>query len=250
MTLGNTSSAVRMQRTEPKSSLDDFPTPPWATRALIKYVLSDHISPDDIVDEPCCNRGFMARPLIEVFPKLRATDIKDYGFERMIECRDYTFPQTWSDTCEWDEVDWVITNPPFVHLMRFIEIALERARKGVALFLRQNVMSGVTRYNGVYKTNPITIYAPFSERVVLHKGVMLDPDELYWVPPKKDKAGEYRKPSTATDYAWFVFLKGKSPMPPVIIPPCRRELTRQGDYPGNPQKPDDAETSTREGVLL
>jgi hypothetical protein len=27
------------QRVEPASSLDDFPTPPWATRALIEYVL-------------------------------------------------------------------------------------------------------------------------------------------------------------------------------------------------------------------
>lgn len=250
MTLGNTSSAVRMQRHEPKNSLDDFPTPPWATRALLKYVLADFITSNDIVDEPCCNRGFMALPLMEAFANVRATDIIDYGFDQMIECRDYAFPQTWSDTCDWGEVDWVIANPPFVHLMAFIQISLERAKKGVALFLRQNVMSGVTRYKEVYQSNPITIYAPFSERVVLHKGVMLDPDEPYWVPPKDDKPGEYRKPSTATDYAWFVFLKDVAPMPPVIIPPCRRELTREGDYPGNPKKPNETDVSNKEGVLL
>ncbi|MGH8525505.1 MAG: SAM-dependent methyltransferase, partial [Gammaproteobacteria bacterium] len=30
----NTSHAVMAQRLEPKDSFDDFPTPPWATRAL------------------------------------------------------------------------------------------------------------------------------------------------------------------------------------------------------------------------
>ena len=33
----NTSSSVMQQRSEPQDSLDDFPTPPWATRALCEY---------------------------------------------------------------------------------------------------------------------------------------------------------------------------------------------------------------------
>ena len=35
----NTSHAVMAQRVEPKDSADDFPTPPWATRALVEHVL-------------------------------------------------------------------------------------------------------------------------------------------------------------------------------------------------------------------
>ena len=35
----NTSYAVMAQRIEAQDSLDDFPTPPWATRALIEHVL-------------------------------------------------------------------------------------------------------------------------------------------------------------------------------------------------------------------
>ena len=35
----NTSHAVMAQRAELKNSLDDFPTPPWATRALIEHVV-------------------------------------------------------------------------------------------------------------------------------------------------------------------------------------------------------------------
>ncbi len=35
----NTSSAVMQQRAEPHDSLDFFPTPPWATRALMEHVI-------------------------------------------------------------------------------------------------------------------------------------------------------------------------------------------------------------------
>ena len=35
----NISHAVMAQRHEAKDSLDDFPTPPWATRALLEHVL-------------------------------------------------------------------------------------------------------------------------------------------------------------------------------------------------------------------
>jgi len=39
----NTSHAVMAQRFEAKDSLDDFPTPPWATRALLEHVIPDKI---------------------------------------------------------------------------------------------------------------------------------------------------------------------------------------------------------------
>ena len=37
----NTSHAVMAQRSEAKDSLDDFPTPPWATRALFEHIVDD-----------------------------------------------------------------------------------------------------------------------------------------------------------------------------------------------------------------
>ena len=36
----NTSHAVMAQRVEAANSLDNFPTPPWATRALIEHVIA------------------------------------------------------------------------------------------------------------------------------------------------------------------------------------------------------------------
>jgi hypothetical protein len=38
----NRSSAVMQQRSEPHDSLDDFPTPPWATRALCVWLSKYH----------------------------------------------------------------------------------------------------------------------------------------------------------------------------------------------------------------
>ena len=68
----NTSSAVMAQRVEPPDSLDYFPTPPWATRALIEHVIVPDLCPaGDVytasVWEPACGEGHMARPLAEYF---------------------------------------------------------------------------------------------------------------------------------------------------------------------------------------
>ena len=62
----NRSSAVMQQRSEPHESLDDFPTPPWATRALCEQLkLLGFDLPRQSVWEPACNRGYMARVLGE-----------------------------------------------------------------------------------------------------------------------------------------------------------------------------------------
>ena len=57
----NTSHAVMAQRSEPRDSLDDFPTPPWATRALCeKLIGARHDLAGMSVWEPACGQGYMA----------------------------------------------------------------------------------------------------------------------------------------------------------------------------------------------
>lgn len=64
----NTSHAVMAQRVEPKDSADDFPTPPWATRAPLEHVLRN---PGELATmtclEPACGAGHMAKVLNEYF---------------------------------------------------------------------------------------------------------------------------------------------------------------------------------------
>lgn len=55
----NQSAAVLQQRHEPHDSLDFFPTPPWATRALMTHVLpsTGRFEPAQLAWDPCCGEG-------------------------------------------------------------------------------------------------------------------------------------------------------------------------------------------------
>jgi hypothetical protein len=83
----NTSHAVMAQRAEARDSLDDFPTPPWATRALVEHVLEDKASLAEMVClEPACGVGHMGKVLSEYFGEVRCSDLHPYGYG---EVRDY-----------------------------------------------------------------------------------------------------------------------------------------------------------------
>ena len=73
----NTSSAVMAQRVEAPDSLDFFPTPPWATRALCEIVLREFRL--GAVWEPACGEGHMSETLREYAVSVFASDVHDYG---------------------------------------------------------------------------------------------------------------------------------------------------------------------------
>jgi hypothetical protein len=56
------STSVMARRVEPPDSLDYFPTPPWATRALFRHVLPalGVAAPLGCTWEPACGAGHMA----------------------------------------------------------------------------------------------------------------------------------------------------------------------------------------------
>ncbi|MBN7758952.1 methyltransferase [Nitratireductor aquimarinus] len=202
----NTSSAVMQQRSEPNDSLDDFPTPPWATRALLKHVIMPMTGPvsDQSCWEPACNRGHMARPLGEFFREVVASDVHDYGTGHVI--LDFLFPG------DVRKVDWIITNPPFRLAQQFIDRSSQIARHGFAMIVRSAFLEGVGRFNGLFSVNPPSIIAQFTERVVMVKG-RLEP-----------------KGSTATAYCWLVWIDGETDTRFQWIPPCRKRLERPEDY--------------------
>jgi len=202
----NTSHAVMAQRIEPITSLDDFPTPPWATRALIEHVLGVEALRDMNCLEPACGRGHMARALAEYFADVGAADVHRYGFGHM---RDFlTYPY------EAKSHDWVITNPPFRLAEDFIDRAMTVARCGVAILARTVFLESVGRYTAIFRDRPPNVFAQFTERVPMLKG-------------RVDRKG-----STATGYAWFVWHLDTAPTQPRLtwIPPCRRTLERDADY--------------------
>lgn len=200
----NRSSAVMQQRSEPHDSLDDFPTPPWATRALCEHL---QIGGDiTTCREPAANRGHMVRPLREYFGSVEASDIHDYGAGFGLQ--DYLFgpaPAT---------VDWTITNPPFKLAEQFIERALATSEEGVAMIVRSAFLEGVGRYDRLFRINPPSHVLQFTERVVMHKGKLAP------------------KGSTATAYCWLVWRLPEPYNGPLFdwIAPCRKRLERPEDY--------------------
>lgn len=229
----NTSSAVMQQRSEAHDSLDDFPTPPWATRALVEHVILPRMTATGRLRlksmkalEPACNRGYMARPLAEYFGTVYAMDIHNYGWEGQETVEDFLFPGA-----VLPAVQWVITNPPF----RLAEQFIDRARdvpgwQGTAMLVRTSFLEGMDRYKNLYAKRPPDIVAQFAERVIMHKGILRDPSKEYL-----DAAtGTMKRPSTATSYCWLVWHYAGGDCHDthmVWIPPCRTLLERPGDYP-------------------
>jgi hypothetical protein len=138
-----TSHAVMAQRIEPRDSPDDFPTPPWATRALIEHALEDKRCLHSMAClEPACGAGHMAKVLLEYFAEVLPADAYAYGYR---EVRDFlTFPYPTHST------DWVITNPPFRLAERFVTQAMRIARHGVAVLARSVFLESVGRYDGIF----------------------------------------------------------------------------------------------------
>jgi hypothetical protein len=211
--LPNGNRAIMSSRQEPDDSLDFFPTPPWATRALIERVLRNPAClnvwtiEDASVWEPACGEGHIAEVLREYFGTVLSTDIFDYGYgDRTV---DFLSDLEVSDT----KSDFIITNPPFGDKGEaFVLQALKLAREGVAMFVRLQWLETIGRYENIFRDHPPTLIAFFPERVNLCKG--------RWDP----------EGGTATAYIWLVWLKDEKPCPPFWIPPgCREALTRPDD---------------------
>ena len=198
------------RRFEPLHSPDDFPTPPWATRALFAHVLGDDVPLRRMSClEPACGAGHMAVVLKEYFESADATDAYDYGYG---DVRDFLL-----EPYRAGSYDWVITNPPFRLAQEFVIRGLQVARIGLAIVARTTFLESVGRYEAIFREKPLAIFAQFTERVPMLKG-RLDP-----------------KASTATGYAWFVWRKDISIVPRLMwVRPCRKALERPEDYHGTP----------------
>ncbi|WP_341990340.1 hypothetical protein [Azorhizobium sp. AG788] len=210
--LPNGARALMSSRIEPPDSLEFFPTPPWATRALPRHVLCK-VMPGlsfagQNVLEPACGEGHMVETLRETFQHVFGSDIHDYG-------AGYAVADFLDPSFVVPKVNWGISNPPFSTATAFVEKLLDCAnvRTGVAIFQRLTWIEGQTRYRDLFRDRPPHLFCPFVERVALAKG--------RWEP-----SGD-----TATAYAWFVWLKslpyGESRT--LLIPPCKDQLHRADD---------------------
>lgn len=176
---------------------DFFPTPPWGARSggeLVKRLDPRAAS----CWEPACGAGHMAHGLKDYFGCVIASDLLAYD-GNVIE--DFLAAEI-SPPLNWP-VDWIVTNPPFNRVEDFIRLAWARADRGVAMLCRAAMLESVGRYSLLYRDCPLTVFAPFSERLPMTKG--------RWEPDA----------SSAAFYAWFIWLK------PALRP--HRFMARIGD---------------------
>lgn len=225
MTYGN---SHREARSEAPDALDDYPTPPWAVRAVLEYVarhLSDRRLGGLIAREPCCNRGHMLRACQEYFAKVEAFDCHDYGIGAPV--RDFLMPE------RLDPVDWTIMNPPFRLAQEFVERAIETSNEGVIAIARTSFIDGEARCRDLFRPHKPTIMLQFAERVPMLRGRMVRKGEIDRMAAKPGT-----KASTATAYCAMIWVRRyEGPTMLDWIDTCRLEMEKPGDYPDDPDGP-------------
>lgn len=204
------------QRAEPHDSLDYFPTPPWATRALCEWLRNrvPEIGRQTAWD-PACGEGYMVRPLREYFKTVHASDVHDYSCRDQEKVADFLFVPARTVDQDFPDVDWIITNPPFRLGLEFALTAQGLAKDGVCLLVRTAFLEGGDRWAKLFGRHPPEIILQFCERVPMVKG-RYDP-----------------KASTATSYCWIIWRKcqRKDLLTRFAwIPPSRKRLELPTDY--------------------
>ena len=151
---------------------DFFPTPAWATHALVENERFE-----GTIWECACGDGAMARVLEEAGYKVRATDLYGRGYgEDGVDFLKST-----------RKVDNIVTNPPYNVAEAFVAQGLKLARHKFALLLRLAFLEGANRANTIFLKHPPSRVWIFSERITFYM------------------KGAERAGSGTTAYAWFVW---------------------------------------------
>ncbi len=153
---------------------DFYPTPAWATHALI----DNEVFEGDIW-EPACGDGAMASVLATTGNIVTATDLYDRGYGQA-GVDFLTSASTASN---------IVTNPPYNAAEGFVRSGLKLAHRKFALLLRLAFLEGANRQQTIFSKCPPSRVWVFSERITFY--------------PK----GAVQKGSGTTAYAWFVWDK-------------------------------------------
>lgn len=160
---------------------DFYPTPPCGFRAVAELI-TDHLDlRAGTVHEPACGAGHGVHGLKDYFPRVWASDKYPYDGNRI---HDFL-----GEAAAFCAPQWIITNPPFRDAQAFIRRAWDVAERGVAMLLRVNGLEAAERYELLTADCPLTVFAPFSDRLPMAKG--------RWDPEL----------SSAAFYAWFIHMK-------------------------------------------
>ncbi|UTW52774.1 hypothetical protein KFF05_05275 [bacterium SCSIO 12827] len=153
---------------------DFYPTPAWAT-----YALMDNEKFDGDVWECACGDGAMTEVISEAGNQVYSSDLYDRGFG------DAGIDFLSSN----NRANNIVTNPPFHSAEGFVAAALEKADKKFALLLRLAFLEGARRTKTIFHVHPPSRVWVFSERITFYA------------------KGAKRAGSGTTAYAWYVWDK-------------------------------------------
>lgn len=153
---------------------DFYPTPEWATVALVENERFD----GDIW-ECACGDGEMSEVLKRTGAEVYSSDLYDRGYgESGIDFLDSN-----------RRASNIVTNPPFHSAEEFVHACMNQASHKFALLLRLAFLESAARQERVFAKYPPTRVWVFSERITFY--------------PR----GAKRAGSGTTAYAWFVWDK-------------------------------------------
>lgn len=156
---------------------DFFPTPAWATHALID---NEKFSGD--IWECACGDGAMSEVLKLTGNRVESSDLFDRGYGET--GHDFLVANRRAAN--------IITNPPFHSAEGFVARAVKQAERKFALLLRLAFLEGANRTRTIFHAHPPSRVWVFSERITFYpKGV--------------ERAG-----GGTTAYAWYVWDQSHS----------------------------------------
>ncbi|MBL4872624.1 MAG: class I SAM-dependent methyltransferase [Rhodobacteraceae bacterium] len=156
---------------------DYYPTPSWATHALIE---NEHF--DGGIWECACGDGAMSEVLSSTGCDVSSSDLFDRGYG-----------ESGVDFLHSDRnATNIITNPPFHSAEAFVHSALKKTEKKFAFLFRLAFLEGGGRQRNIFSTSAPSRVWVFSERITFY--------------PKNAE----RKGSGTTAYAWFIWDKDHS----------------------------------------
>ena len=169
-------SSITHRRVIEGGGADYYPTPAWATRALLHYEKFQ-----GVIVEPCCGDGAMSEVLRETGCRIVSSDLHDRGYGKLRDVFSYE-----------SEVENIVTNPPFNIAEQIILHMMPLFQRKMALFLLTAFLESVSRYNKIYAIHPPSRVHVFTKRVTLYPASQ----------PEKATGG-------TTSYAWFVWEREK-----------------------------------------
>lgn len=153
---------------------DYFPTPRWATFALI-----DNEDFQGDIWECACGDGAMSSVLDETGCTIRSSDLYERGFgESGLDFLSAT-----------NRAGNIVTNPPYNAAEGFVAQGIKLADRKFALLLRLAFLEGANRAKTIFAQTPPSRVWVFSERITFYM---------------KDAA---KAGSGTTAYAWYVWDK-------------------------------------------